>query len=78
MHKLHAMIMLEVERRQMYNTLSRYIPRNARESKKKIHTMLMVMQAARRKSAKFGDIFADVTQGINRTVADDVSVLMQR
>ena len=34
--------------------------------------------ADRRKSAKFGDIFGDVTQGTNMTEADDVPLLMQR
>ena len=35
LHKLHAMIMLEVGRRQMYNTLARYMPGNARRAKRK-------------------------------------------
>ena len=37
-----------------------------------------VTQAARRKSGKFGDIFADVTEGNNLTVADDEPLLTQR
>ena len=37
-----------------------------------------VTQAARRKSGKFGDIFADVTGETNLTLADDVPLLTQR
>ena len=40
--------------------------------------MAMVRQAARRKSGKFGDIFADVTGQSNLTLADDVPLLTKR
>ena len=44
-----------------------------KKSKEKIHTMAAVMRALRRNSGKVGDVFTDVIQRTNLTVADDVS-----